>query len=110
MNEMPDYSGIQFRNLRDGRCIDIPNKSTTNGAALHSWTCATTPAEDSRNQYFHTRTGKFGCAYGHGDGVIEGRYSALCIEPAAKFNGMMTSWHHYPMSIGAKPGTLPNEV
>ncbi|RZU51295.1 ricin-type beta-trefoil lectin protein [Krasilnikovia cinnamomea] len=109
MNEQPGQYGIQFRNLRDGRCIDIPGGSTANGVAVKSWNCAS--SEASWNQYFNVKTGRFGCAYATGDGVIEGRYSALCIEPAASFNGLMSSWHHHPVGISARnAGAAPNEV
>ncbi len=109
MNEQPGSLGIQFRNLRDGRCIDIPGKNTASGVAVKSWNCAAT--EVDWNQYFGVRTGKFFCGYADDDGVSEGRYSTLCVEPAAAFNGLMSSWHHYPVGIVARgAGAAPNEL
>ncbi|MFF5207776.1 ThuA domain-containing protein [Streptosporangium sp. NPDC000396] len=44
--------GYQFKNLKSGKCLDVPGGSTSPGTQLVQWTCHTASAPDLVNQRF----------------------------------------------------------
>jgi glucosylceramidase len=38
-------TGYQLKNLNSGKCLDVSNVSTADGALLQQWTCATVVAQ-----------------------------------------------------------------
>jgi hypothetical protein len=109
VDESPGPLGAHFHNLQDNRCLVVPAANTANGVALKTWDCAYD--EEAWHHYFGVKTGKSFCGFGSDDGVPIGKYAAHCMEPAASFNGLMTSWHNHPVNISPRSsGTVPNQV
>lgn len=103
-NPFPD--GVQIRNKRDNRCVDVSSASTANNAPLVNNTC-----NDSGpwNQLYGVRTGSFDCTARDSDWQVT---TGLCVStlPTPAVLGI---WFNVPATMAYKDSStyvLSNEL